>query len=42
MGEWGGRERKGTGRERESEMKETDTALWAEWDRVHDGLVRRH
>lgn len=29
-------------RERENEMKETDTALWAECDRVRDGLVRRH
>lgn len=30
------------GGERESEMKETDTVLWAECDRVRDGLVRRH
>lgn len=40
--EWVREKRNERGRERDNDMKETDTVLWAECDRVRDGLVRRH
>ena len=42
MGEKKGTRKEGNEGERENEMKETDTVLWAQCDRVRDGLVRRH